>query len=93
MEFRVNKEAGIHVAIGKVSFDDDAALRELPGADRRGAPGEAQRAKGQYLRKVALSSTMGPGVRIESARGDGGRRRGEASQFSACSALMLATRL
>ncbi|HHX02597.1 MAG TPA: 50S ribosomal protein L1 [Firmicutes bacterium] len=64
VEFRVNKEAGIHVPIGKVSFDQDK-LREnflvLLGAVVKAKPAAA---KGTYLRKVAVSSTMSPGIRI-----------------------------
>lgn len=64
VEFRVNKEAGIHVPIGKVSFEQDK-LREnflaLLGAVVRAKPAAA---KGTYLRKVAVSATMGPGIRI-----------------------------
>lgn len=62
VEFRVNKEAGIHVPIGKVSFEQDK-LREnflaLLGAVVRAKPAAA---KGTYLRKVAVSATMGPGI-------------------------------
>jgi len=64
VEFRVNKEAGIHVPIGKVSFDQNK-LREnflaLMGAIIKAKPAAA---KGTYLRKVAVSATMGPGIRI-----------------------------
>lgn len=65
VEFRVNKESGMHVTIGKVSFGDDALyanFRALVDAVVRAKPSGA---KGQYLRKVALSTTMGPGVRLD----------------------------
>lgn len=64
VEFRVNKEAGIHVSIGKASFDEEALFenfRALVDAVLRAKPAAA---KGQYLRKISLSSTMGPGVRL-----------------------------
>ncbi|HKM17350.1 MAG: 50S ribosomal protein L1 [Firmicutes bacterium] len=64
VEFRVNREAGIHVPIGKVSFDHDK-LRDnflaLLGAVVKAKPAAA---KGTYLRKVAVSLTMSPGIRI-----------------------------
>lgn len=66
VEFRVNKEAGIHVSIGKVSFANKDLIgnfRALMGAIIKARP---QTAKGTYLRKVAVSSTMGPGVRVDS---------------------------
>lgn len=65
VEFRVNKEAGMHVAIGKASFsteDLEENLRAFLDAVVRAKPAAA---KGQYLRRVAISSTMGPGVKIE----------------------------
>jgi len=65
VEFRVNKESGMHVTIGKVSFDEDQLyenFRALVDAVIRAKPTGA---KGQYLRKVALSATMGPGVRVD----------------------------
>lgn len=64
VEFRVNREAGIHVAIGKASFSEEdleANLKALLDAIIRAKPAAA---KGTYLKSIALSSTMGPGVRI-----------------------------
>ncbi len=64
VEFRVNKEGGIHVPIGKVSFDEAALLgnfRALMDAIIKAKPAAA---KGQYIRKVAVSCTMGPGIRV-----------------------------
>ncbi len=64
VEYRVNKEAGIHVPIGKASFDAEA-LREnfnaLLGAIIKARPSSS---KGTYLRRIFISSTMGPGVRL-----------------------------
>jgi large subunit ribosomal protein L1 len=64
VEYRVNREAGIHVPIGKASFSQEALLanlRTLLAAIVRAKPAAA---KGQYLRKVAISTTMGPGIKI-----------------------------
>lgn len=64
IEFRVDKSAGIHVPIGKVSFDEKALLanfRALMDAIIKARPAAA---KGQYLRKVALATTMGPGIKV-----------------------------
>lgn len=64
VEFRVNREAGIHVSIGKASFSEEdllANFKALMDAIVRAKPSAA---KGTYLRRVAISSTMGPGVRI-----------------------------
>lgn len=65
VEFRVNKEAGMHVNVGKVSFDEAALydnFRALIAAIVQAKPAGA---KGQYLRKVFVSSTMGPGIRLD----------------------------
>lgn len=65
IEFRVTKEAGIHVPIGKVSFSESdllANFRALMDAILKAKPAAA---KGQYLRKIACSTTMGPGIRME----------------------------
>ncbi|MBO8142604.1 MAG: 50S ribosomal protein L1 [Firmicutes bacterium] len=64
VEFRVNKEGGLHVPIGKVSFDEAALLanfRALMDAVLKARPAAA---KGQYIRRVAVSTTMGPGIRV-----------------------------
>lgn len=64
VEFRVNKEAGMHVPIGKVTFDE-AQLKDnlfaLLGAIVKARPAAV---KGTYLRKVSIASTMGPGIRL-----------------------------
>lgn len=65
VEFRVNKEGGMHVPIGKVSFSEEQLrenFRALIDAVVRAKP---QAAKGQYLRRVHLSTTMGPGIRLQ----------------------------
>jgi large subunit ribosomal protein L1 len=65
VEFRAEKAGIIHAGIGKVSFDDDKLVenaRALADAIQRARPSGA---KGTYLQKVSLSSTMGPGVRVD----------------------------
>lgn len=64
VEFRVNKESGIHVTIGKASFDNQQLSDNffaLLGAIVKAKP---QASKGTYLRKVSISSTMGPGLKL-----------------------------
>ena len=65
VEFRVDKWGIVHVAIGKVSFDDDK-LRDnfaaLMDAIVRAKPTAA---KGTYVKTVTLASTMGPGVSVD----------------------------
>ena len=65
VEYRTDKAGNIHVPVGKVSFDRKALMENI-----RAVLDEVQRAKpaaakGRYVRGVALSTTMGPGVRVD----------------------------
>ena len=65
--YRVDKAGIVHCTIGKASFDAGALKENLAAliADlQRAKPASS---KGQYLRRVTLSSTMGPGVTIDQA--------------------------
>ena len=68
VEYRTDRFANVHVPIGKASFDDAALLanlRALVGEIERVRPASA---KGKYVKKVVMSTTMGPGVRIDPAQ-------------------------
>jgi large subunit ribosomal protein L1 len=65
IEFRTEKTGIIHAGIGKASFTDEqiaANVRALVDALNRAKPSGA---KGTYIKKISLSSTMGPGFRID----------------------------
>lgn len=65
VEYRTDKQANVHVPIGKVSFDAadlDRNLRAVMDEIARVRPAAA---KGRYVKKMALSSTMGPGVKVD----------------------------
>ncbi len=65
VEFKVDKGAIIHVAVGKASFEEAALVANLAvllDAVNRARPAGA---KGTYLRSVTITSTMGPGVRVD----------------------------
>ncbi len=65
VEFRLDKTANIHVPIGKVSFTVDALfdnLAALMTAIRRAKPSGA---KGVFMKKVVIATTMGPGIKVE----------------------------
>ncbi|MBI4461699.1 MAG: 50S ribosomal protein L1, partial [Acidobacteria bacterium] len=67
VEFRVEKSGIIHVPVGKISFEAPKLVdnaRALIGAVIRVKPPAA---KGRYLKKITLSSTMGPGILIDPA--------------------------
>ena len=68
VEFRLDKTANIHVSVGKVSFDADQLYENfaaLMDAVHKARPAGA---KGEYIRKVTLTTTMGPGIKSESQR-------------------------
>jgi large subunit ribosomal protein L1 len=65
VEFRVEKEGIIHAGIGKASFSEEQIegnLKALVAAIQKAKPTGA---KGTYLKRLAISSTMGPGVRVD----------------------------
>lgn len=66
VEFRLDKTGNIHVPLGKTSFDADMLygnLTALMEAIRKARPAAA---KGSYIRKITLTSTMGPGIKLDS---------------------------
>lgn len=66
VEFRLDKTANIHVPIGKVSFDVNKLyenLAALMDAIKKAKPAAA---KGTFIRKVTLTATMGPGIKVDS---------------------------
>ena len=65
VEFRVEKAGVIHAGVGKASFSEDQLvgnIKALVDAVQRAKPTGA---KGAYIKKVSLSSTMGPGLKVE----------------------------
>jgi large subunit ribosomal protein L1 len=67
VQFRVEKAGIVHAGVGKASFGADLLrdnVRAFVDAVNRAKPSGA---KGAYLKRVALSSTMGPGVRVDVA--------------------------
>lgn len=64
IEYRVDKAGNIHAPIGKVSFDTDQLVENLETLMDTLIKAKPAAAKGQYVRKVTVSSTMGPGVRV-----------------------------
>jgi large subunit ribosomal protein L1 len=72
VEFRVEKAGIVHAPIGKASFGPEKLAENaqaLLGAVLRAKPAAA---KGNYMKSVAVSTTMGPGVKIDPAEARGG---------------------
>lgn len=65
VEFRVDKAGNVHVPVGKVSFGDQKILDNASVVLDSLVKAKPSTAKGTYLLRVAVSTTMGPGVRID----------------------------
>ncbi len=64
IEYRVDKAGNIHAPVGKVSFDDTKLVENIFAVIDTLKRVKPAAAKGQYIRNVTLSTTMGPGVRV-----------------------------
>jgi large subunit ribosomal protein L1 len=67
VEFRVEKAGIIHAGVGKASFSEDALIQNIRAFVDTVNKAKPSGAKGTFVKKVALSSTMGPGVRIDTS--------------------------
>jgi large subunit ribosomal protein L1 len=67
VEFRVEKAGIIHAGVGKASFSDEALVGNIRAFVDAVVKAKPTGAKGTFVRKVALSSTQGPGVRVDAA--------------------------
>lgn len=65
IEFRVEKAGIIHAGLGKTSFDNAALRQNFDAFVDAILKAKPTGAKGKYLRKISLSSTMGPGVKVD----------------------------
>jgi large subunit ribosomal protein L1 len=65
VEFRAEKAGIIHAGIGKVSFEADKLLENAKALADAIVKAKPTGAKGTYVQKVSVSSTMGPGVRVD----------------------------
>lgn len=65
VEFRLDRTALMHVPIGKVSFDEQKLKDNLAALVSEVAKAKPAGAKGQYIRSITLTSTMGPGIKLD----------------------------
>lgn len=66
-EFRLDRTAIIHLPIGKISFDREKLVENLAAAVEAIVRAKPSGAKGQYIRSASLSSSMGPGFKLDIA--------------------------
>jgi len=67
VEFRTDKTALVHVPVGKISFTPDKLIENATTVLTSVIKAKPAAAKGKYIKGVTLSSTMGPGIRIDTA--------------------------
>ncbi len=67
VQFRVEKAGIIHAGVGKASFDEAAIAENVKAFIAAVAKAKPAGAKGTYIKKISLTSTMGPGVKIDVA--------------------------
>ncbi|MDT2048693.1 50S ribosomal protein L1 [Priestia aryabhattai] len=67
VEYRVDKAGNIHVPIGKVSFEDSKLVENFTTIFETMQKAKPAAAKGTYMKNLAVSSTMGPGIKVDIA--------------------------
>jgi large subunit ribosomal protein L1 len=65
VEFRLDKTANVHVSIGKASFDEKKLYENMAALMEAIKKARPSAAKGNYIKHVTLTSTMGPGVKVD----------------------------
>lgn len=68
VEFRIDKTANLHVPIGKVSFPADKLLDNMAALFEAVKKAKPASAKGQYVRKITLAASMGPGIKLDTSQ-------------------------
>jgi large subunit ribosomal protein L1 len=68
LEYRVDRQANLHLVMGKRSFEERALMENYLAVVDEIVRAKPASAKGRYIRSVTISTTMGPGIRIDPAR-------------------------
>ena len=68
LEYRTDRGANVHVPIGKRSFDDRALVENYAALLDEIVRAKPAAAKGRYIKRITLTSTMGPGIRLDPAK-------------------------
>jgi large subunit ribosomal protein L1 len=71
VEYRVEKHGIIHSGIGKLSFSDDALMANFKALTEAVMRSKPSGAKGKYVRKITVTSSMGPGLKVDLAEVEG----------------------
>lgn len=65
VEFRLDRTALLHIPVGKVSFEDEKLLENIAAVVEAVVKAKPAGARGQYIQAVTLTTTMGPGIKLE----------------------------
>ena len=65
VEFRAEKAGLVHAGVGKISFDDKKLVENIQALSAAIVRSKPPGAKGTYMKKLSISSTMGPGIKID----------------------------
>lgn len=68
VEYRTDRQAIVHLAIGKVSFDERKLLENYVAVIEEIVRAKPAAAKGRYIRSATLATTMGPGIRVDASK-------------------------
>ncbi|GAA0596918.1 50S ribosomal protein L1 [Virgibacillus siamensis] len=67
VEYRVDKSANIHVPIGKISFDNEKLAENFDAMAETLMKVKPQASKGLYMKNASITSTMGPGIKVDAS--------------------------
>lgn len=68
IEYRTDKAGNVHLPVGKMSFDEDKLMDNYFTLVDTIVKAKPASAKGQYIRNITISSTMGPGIKVNTSR-------------------------
>jgi large subunit ribosomal protein L1 len=68
LEYRTDRGANVHVSIGKKSFEERALVENYAAVVEEIVRAKPSAAKGRYIRQITITSTMGPGIHVDTSR-------------------------
>jgi large subunit ribosomal protein L1 len=68
LEYRTDRGANVHVSIGKKSFDERQLVENYAALVDEIVRAKPAAAKGRYIRQITLTTTMGPGIRVDTQK-------------------------
>jgi large subunit ribosomal protein L1 len=68
VEYRTDRTAIVHMVVGKTSFEDEKLVENYQAIVEELVRAKPSAAKGKYIRSIVMSSTMGPGIKVDPAR-------------------------